>query len=643
MVIFGMIRKHRYGLGRWALLCSLLIVLVGQVGSSLVASSATPSAQASSASPEFPGPAHGIVAGQSATAASFQLGCNAYVSTDAVKVNGQAIPIGAALRTDACGQAILLLNVPAGGHFQALVGMVDGSTTATIGKVIVRVLSRSGYPSGGTIVNVPPGSAPKKIDVDVRGAVALYLDYPASVELYTFNAKLTGSATLIAPATSTGSTTPVGSTPISISQVHPLCSANIPTSPISVTNVGLDSARSVDIVGCGSLVVPVASGSHGTLALRFGTEDTSSPPLLPTTVIARAYNGSGLLMHTVEGITFEGSGLRPMWLDLAGVRSIAISVSNVNIAHIAVTGLAFLPNRYPADQIAPRLLDGSGHNPAIIDPYAYILGCNAYVGTDDWLVNGVPLLANTYIHAPAGCGIANLIIVPLSHGRYHALFAVPDSAPVGTGTVQVVVNDRDAHPVFSHTYKAVQSGGPVVIDVPIDRGSAIAFTFTGAVDVLYNASITGQGAIYGGVYPPVSPPTRIAGGTLVKMADWQLKCNGYAQSDSDVTLVHEVALQQWTLRGEGCGEADLFMQKSGYPAHTFAARIGFGASSDPRAIARIQLNIGNARGHVFRTKVYTVRYGYGPQDISISLAGGTFLQVLWLDSPTVYLFAATTA
>ena len=75
----------------------------------------------------------------------------------------------------------------------------------------------------------------------------------------------------------------------------------------------------------------------------------------------------------------------------------------------------------------------------------------------------------------------------------------------------------------------------------------------------------------------------------------------------------------------------------------FSARIGIVAGEAPDALLKMQFLVLNSAGTVIRQTTQTARYGYGPQPVQISLAGGAVLQILWAgaNSPKVIVYAMT--
>src|SRR5262249_5453039 len=92
----------------------------------------------------------------------------------------------------------------------------------------------------------------------------------------------------------------------------------------------------------------------------------------------------------------------------------------------------------------------------------------------------------------------------------------------------------------------------------------------------------------------------------------------------------------WALQGAGCGAATLNLATLRVRHRTFYTRVGLLLSERPDAHSTLRLNVLNQAGKVIRTRNLITRYGYGTQPISISLAGGSILQIVWLGDAVVY-------
>ena len=110
----------------------------------------------------------------------------------------------------------------------------------------------------------------------------------------------------------------------------------------------------------------------------------------------------------------------------------------------------------------------------------------------------------------------------------------------------------------------------------------------------------------------------------------------------DTLLIHQAALEQWSLALGGCGCYRSTLASCAGPHHLFSALYGLAVEDQHLGIGHLRFSVLDANGKVVRTVSGITRTGYGPQRLAISLYGGTKLQVAGVDAPLT-VFALTAA
>ena len=586
----------------------------------------------------FPGPALGTPSTQTPLPSDFNLVCNAVANTQPGQASGRAIPVGGAIEASTgCGQAILLISVPGSGHFHASFAVAADDTRNVPATVRVEVLGRDGYSKSVRDVSVIKSDGVRPIDVDVSGAVAVGLSFLSMPKTYIFDAHLSGTAQALRPVAAAGGAPASGATAISLKSATMGCNANIPTTPQRVAGVPVAAADAAVLVGCGTVTFTLPVNAHGTLALRFGSADSSNLDPEPALLIMRVLDAKGHLLRKAVGSSFIGGGLRPLWADITGGATVVLKDEGNTRNNIVVTGVGIVPGRIVPHRNPTRVVFGAGPGEATPVPASgFVNTCNASLGATATTVAKAPLVADSFVTG-TDCGITQLILTN-AHGRFRAKFGVPDSAAPGTtATVRISVLDQNSHPLTQTTATAHAGQPGVPIDLSIDNASLLSFTFTHDA-AIYDLRLTGSAVLYDRIFPPSEPTVLVPSGVAIDPRSFSFACNAAIATD-DVLLVHEAALEQWTLSGTDCGSATLPLDGT-LPRHTFTLRYGIPAADQKDAIAHLQLSVLVASGKVVRKANYTARSGYGPQQISISLAGGTRLQIDWLKG-SLALFAMT--
>ena len=158
----------------------------------------------------FPGPERGVPGSQTPRATDFVMHCNSSVNGDAGKVGGTTIPAGTAvLATTGCGTAVLILDAPGQGRFQATFGVSDDDTSGKPASVDVRVVGQDGNDLRVSQFTASRGR-PSRITVDVTRATAVLLRFLSEPKTFVFAPKLTGSARTLRPAVGNGGALPAG-------------------------------------------------------------------------------------------------------------------------------------------------------------------------------------------------------------------------------------------------------------------------------------------------------------------------------------------------------------------------------------------------------------------------------------------------
>ena len=587
---------------------------------------------------DVPGPALGTPSTQTPLPSDFNLVCNAVANTQPGQASGRAIPVGGAIEAGTgCGQAILPLSVVGSGRFHASFAVAADDTRNVPATVRVEVLGRDGYSKSVRDVTVSKSDGVRPIDVDVSGAVAVGLSFLGTPKTYVFDAHLSGTAQALRPVTAAGGASANGATAISLKSATMGCNAAIPATPQRVAGVPVAATDAAVLLGCGTVTFTLPANARGTLAVRFGSADSSNLDPEPALLIMRVLDAKGHLLRKAVGSSFIGGGLRPLWADVTGGATVVLRDEGNTRNSIVVTGVGIVPGRIAPHRNPTRVVFGAGPGEVVPVPAsAFVNTCNASLGTTSNTVAKAPLVAYSFVSGTA-CGITQLILTD-AHGRFRATFGVPDSAaPGSTATVRISVLDQDSHPL-TQTAATAHAGQPgVPIDLPIDHASLLSFTFTHDA-AIYDLRLIGSAVLYDRIFPPSEPTVLVPGGVAIDPRSLGVACNAAIATD-DVLLVHEAALEQWTLSGTDCGSATLPLGGT-LPRHTFTARYGIPAAAQQDAIAHLRLSVLDASGKVLRTATYTARSGYGPQQLSISVAGGSRLQIDWLKG-SLALFAMT--
>ena len=596
----------------------------------------------------FPGPVlRGLRGTQTPRASDFVTHCNSAVNTAPGQVGGTAIPAGTALQASTgCGVAVLFLDDPGHGHFHATFGVAADDTTGKPATVRVRVIDRDGYALNISQVTATQSTGAQPIDVDVTKAAAVELSFLGAPTTFVYGFTLTGAAWTVQPAPGPGSVLPAGARPVNLASASYSCNAQALTAPMSVTLVSIPAGSGATATSCGQITFGLPAGTQGTLVLRYGAADSSTGARMTVTVRALAANGR--LLRKAIGVAVPGGGLAPLWVDVRHVRTVQITVEGVTTdSSVVVTAVGILPRSLPSYSIPNRTLSGGAPGASVaIDPEAFVSGCNSSVGLQDTSVGQQPVFGGTYF-STFSCGSSSLIFCCTpAVGTFHGLFGAPDNAPAGGSagppTATVVVQDKDNHVLRRLTVHGVYGAPGTPIAVSINRASVLSFAFRGGSGVLYGLRLTGTATISDLIYPPTAPPVSPANGQAVDPSAFSLHCNAYLAS-TEQRLVGATTLEGWALYGESCGEADLPLSGARHAWRAFSARIGIKIDDSPGTAVTIRLNVLNKAGRVIRHRDKPARYGYGPQPVQISLAGGAVLQIQWLSSLDTSVVYAMTA
>ena len=588
----------------------------------------------------FPGPAHGIADMQTPPASSWVNGCNSHLNTDDGRVGGTTIKAGTAIEAGTeCGHSTLALHVSGHGQFHATFGVAADDTTGKPGVVHVLVSDHDGLIIRGAVVKVSAASGPHTFSLDVTNGVEITLDFVAAPKTYLYGVSLSGAAWAYRAAPGDAGALPAGATAVNLAGVATTCNAHgvgDAGTVITVTAAGIPATKALTASGCGEATL-IRPGAAGTLVLRYGIGDTAASVGL-SVLHVRVLAADGHLLRKVIGVSAPGDGLRPLWVDLHGAGSVVLGVDGPSGNLVAITAVGVLPSQLALYQNPTRrALAGD-----LINPAALISHCNVGVGGEDTSVAQQVVFYGTFIVAEMGCGGTGLVLSPNAHGRFQALFGIPDTASPGSHpTVKVVALDRSEHPVAQATIHASYGAPAVAIDISVEHASTLSFSFSGGKAILYAMHLT-SAASYDRIYPAVEPPVTGLGGLAINPSLFTVHCNA-ALADKDVMLVGDASLEAWALSGQECGEADLTLSSLGAARHMFSARIGIAAGEPPDSILKMQLLVLNSAGTVIRHTTETARYGYGPQPVQISLAGGAVLQIIWTgaNSPKVVVYAMT--
>lgn len=347
------------------------------------------------------------------------------------------------------------------------------------------------------------------------------------------------------------------------------------------------------------------------------------------------------LLRKAVGLVYLGGGLQTLWVDLAGGSVARLTVDAVGGGtDITVSGLSMLPGRYAPHPNPDRVTFGSTSGGPVPIPATGVVGiCNAALGTDDTTVGHRNVYRDDYI-VLAGCGTAELIMTD-SHGTFHARIGIDDRDTHKQNlTISVVVLDRNSHPLSTSSVTARFGEPAVPFSVGIEGASILQIhTDSSATGILYGMALTGHAVLYDQIFAPSEPPVSTPGGTAIPATAFAVACNTSVAAQ-DTLLIHEVALEGWSLAGAGCGTATL--SAATVHGRTFSARYGIPALEQRVAIAHLQVSVLDAAGKALRTEVVVGRAGYGPRRLAIDLSGGARLRITWLDNSMV-LFALTTA
>jgi hypothetical protein len=591
---------------------------------------ASPVARASSlaaaAAPVFPGPVLGAANISTPAPANFAVTCNVHPNSDPGKAAGKTLAPGTAIfDLGGCGQALLYLNDPASGKFQASLAVSDAATgTSTVLRLFLLA-------PGGALLRTMDFKATKgvaqAVDFDVSGGVTLALIFPNPTDSYIYDIKLTGKARALAATPLTHHGLPVGGTAVPASAVHFDCNAFVSSQANTVSTLEISATGSLQMLGCGKITVQIPPSATGALALRYGLSDSTNYSSLPTQVSLRALDGSGHLLRKAIGMTYLGNGLQPIWINLAGSKSVTFTMDGGNTdVQAVVAGLSFLPAAVTPHHNPDHQDFGSPSGaPIPVAPDSVVGLCNANLGNSDVTVAKQLVPRYTYM-AVDGCGTAELIMTN-AHGRFTARIGVSDASGVKTIAAHLVVYDQNSKPLSNLSVTARQGQPGTAIGASITGASIVQITFTGSASgILYDMRLSGHATLYDRVFPPSEPPVSTTGGTVVDPRMASVTCN-VAVTTQDFALIHQVALEQWSLYLNGCGSATLNIASLPGPHKMFSALYGIALQDPTVLIAHLQLAVLDAKGKTIRQATFVARAGYGPRRAAISLAGGAKLQI----------------
>jgi hypothetical protein len=563
-------------------------------------------------------------------------------NSDPGKAAGKTLAPGTALDdVTGCGQAVLYLNGPASGHFQASLAVAD---TATGASTVLRMFLLA--PGGGLLrtadVKAAKGAV-QAVDFDVAGGVTLALEFPTPTASYLFDFKLTGLARALAATPLTGGGLPVGGAAVPASALHLDCNAALPTQSNTVSSVAISATGSLQMESCGKITVQIPPSAKGALALRFGQNDTTVYSSQPTQVGLRVLDASGHLLRKAIGLTYLGSGLQPIWVNLAGGSSATFTMDGGNTdAQLIVAGLSFLPTAVAAHHNPDRQDFGSPSGaPVPISADAVVGLCNASLGDADVTVAHRLVPRFTYL-AVESCGLAELIMTNAA-GTLTAKIGVSDSSSNTSISAHVVVLDQNSKPLSIKNVTAQEGQSGTEISVSISGASIVQISFTGSGSgILYDMTLSGHATLYDQVFPPSEPPVSTTGGTAIDLRTLAVSCTTVV-SPNDLELIHQVALEQWSLYLQGCGSASVNIAALHGPHATFSALYGIALQDQAKVLlAHFQLTVLDAKGKTLRQATFVARAGYGPRRAAISLAGSSKLVITVLDGYVV-MFALTSA
>ena len=110
-----------------------------------------------------------------------------------------------------------------------------------------------------------------------------------------------------------------------------------------------------------------------------------------------------------------------------------------------------------------------------------------------------------------------------------------------------------------------------------------------------------------------------------------------------MALIHQVALEQWSLYSQGCGTAFLTIASLHGPHATFSALYGIALQDQDVLLAHLQFTVLDAHGKAVRQSTFVARAGYGPRRAAISLVGGSQLVITGPDGKPFVVYALTTS
>ena len=289
-----------------------------------MASPAAHAAPALLAAPTFPGPQRGTAGTAAITPADFSFQCNTGVTTTPVSAAGVPIAAGQGIYSLGCGQAQILLNTPASGHFRAAVAVADTAPAGSTANLQLLVLGPGGYNIHSAFVQVAKGMT-KQVDVDVSGGVALAITF-AQAPAVLYHLQLTGLARTLRLVPMGGTGMPAGAI-AGVQGRGPLRLQRRPRQRQStVSGVTVPLTGTYQSVSCGSITVPLSASAGGTLALRYGTDETLTDyTSIPAEVDLRVLDASGHLLRKAIGLTYVGSGLQPIWVSTRGGSTVTLN------------------------------------------------------------------------------------------------------------------------------------------------------------------------------------------------------------------------------------------------------------------------------------------------------------------------------
>ncbi len=596
------------------------------------------------APPTFPGPQRGTADTSAITPADFSYQCNTSAITAPVHAAGVTVSAGQGFQSIGCGQAQIVLNAPASGHFKAAVAVADTAPAGSMGGIQLLVLGPDGLNIHSVFVRVAKDTT-RQADVDVSGGVALSITFLPQIPTVVYHVQLTGLARSLRIVPMSGTGMPAGATPVPKADISLNCVAGPANAQSTVSGVTVPLTGTYQVQGCGKIIMQVPAGGGGTLAVRYGTDETlTNYTSIAAEVDLRVLDASNHLLRKAIGLSSIGSGLQALWVDTLGGSTATLTIDVSGGEHVAVTGISFVPGHYAPHPNPDHQEFGSPNGGAIdIAADAMVNVCNAGVGTEDVTVAHQDVPRDSYVNI-IGCGITELIMTN-AHGRFHARFGISDTSSNTNNqeTVTLVTLDQNSHPLVKVTVSAKFGGPSATLDASIDGASLLEVQSVsgGGQGELFDMTLTGHATLYDRVFPPSEPPVSTTGGTPVDPRGFALACVA-GVSTQDTLLIHQAALEQWSLALGGCGSATIDIAKLPGPHHLFSVLYGFAVLDQHYGIGHLRLSVLDAKGKVQRTVAAVTRAGYGPRRLAISLAGGTRLQIAGVDTPLT-VFALTSA